>query len=74
MLNSGAKLEEEADADLDLAEIGVLAGIFAAAGQTCVAGSRAYIHSSVYDQMIERLVQELQLLAAKQSAFVKPGN
>jgi acyl-CoA reductase-like NAD-dependent aldehyde dehydrogenase len=44
------------DADLDLAEIGVLAGIFAAAGQTCVAGSRAYIHSSVYDQMIERLV------------------
>ena len=45
------------DADLDLAEIGVLAGIFAAAGQTCVAGSRAYIHSSVYDQMLERLVE-----------------
>ena len=44
------------DADLDLAEIGVLAGIFAAAGQTCIAGSRAYIHSSVYDQMVERLI------------------
>ena len=29
------------DADLDAAEAGVLAGIFAAAGQTCVAGSRA---------------------------------
>ena len=27
-----------ADADLDRAEAGVLAGIFAAAGQTCVAG------------------------------------
>ena len=31
------------DANLDQAEAGVLAGIFAAAGQTCVAGSRAYI-------------------------------
>lgn len=45
------------DADLDLAEIGVLAGIFAAAGQTCVAGSRAYIHSSIYDQLVDRIVQ-----------------
>ncbi|WP_245453581.1 aldehyde dehydrogenase [Aminobacter sp. MSH1] len=44
------------DADLELAEIGVLAGIFAAAGQTCVAGSRAYIHKSVYDRLVERLV------------------
>lgn len=44
------------DADLDLAEIGVLAGIFAAAGQTCVAGSRAYIHSSIYDQLVDRLI------------------
>ena len=44
------------DADVDLAEIGVLAGIFAAAGQTCVAGSRAYIHESIYDKLIERLV------------------
>jgi acyl-CoA reductase-like NAD-dependent aldehyde dehydrogenase len=45
------------DADLDLAEIGVLAGIFAAAGQTCVAGSRAYVHQSVYDKLVGRLVQ-----------------
>jgi len=44
------------DADPDLAEIGVLAGIFAAAGQTCVAGSRAYIHESIYDRFVERLV------------------
>lgn len=44
------------DADLDLAEIGVLAGIFAAAGQTCVAGSRAYVHKSVYDKLVPRLV------------------
>ncbi|HXS52460.1 MAG TPA: aldehyde dehydrogenase [Usitatibacter sp.] len=45
------------DANLDQAEAGVLAGIFAAAGQTCVAGSRAYVHEQVYDEMRERLVK-----------------
>jgi aldehyde dehydrogenase (NAD+) len=44
------------DANLDQAEAGVLAGIFAAAGQTCVAGSRAFIHESVYEAFRERLV------------------
>jgi acyl-CoA reductase-like NAD-dependent aldehyde dehydrogenase len=44
------------DADLDRAEAGVLSGIFAAAGQTCVAGSRAYIHESIYSQLADRLV------------------
>ncbi|HEV3139401.1 MAG TPA: aldehyde dehydrogenase [Vicinamibacterales bacterium] len=44
------------DANLDQAEAGVLAGIFAAAGQTCVAGSRAYIHESIYDRFVDRIV------------------
>ena len=44
------------DAELGRAEAGVLAGIFAAAGQTCVAGSRAFVHESVYDELRERLV------------------
>lgn len=44
------------DADLAQAEAGVLSGIFAAAGQTCVAGSRAYIHKSIYDAVVSRLV------------------
>ena len=43
------------DANLEAAESGVLAGIFAAAGQTCVAGSRAFVHESVYDELAERL-------------------
>jgi aldehyde dehydrogenase (NAD+) len=43
------------DANLDMAEAGVLAGIFAAAGQTCVAGSRALVHVSVMDELFERL-------------------
>jgi acyl-CoA reductase-like NAD-dependent aldehyde dehydrogenase len=45
------------DANLDQAEAGVLAGIFAAAGQTCVAGSRAYIQEPIYDQLVDRLVR-----------------
>lgn len=49
-----------ADASVDHAVAGVLSGIFAAAGQTCIAGSRAYVHTSLYDQMVERLVQRAQ--------------
>lgn len=45
------------DANLDAAESGVLAGIFAAAGQTCVAGSRALIERPVHDELVERLVR-----------------
>jgi aldehyde dehydrogenase (NAD+) len=44
------------DADLDQAVNGVVAGIFAATGQTCIAGSRALIHRPVYDAFVERLV------------------
>jgi (Z)-2-((N-methylformamido)methylene)-5-hydroxybutyrolactone dehydrogenase len=44
-----------ADADLDRAINGVIAGIFAAAGQTCVAGSRIYVQASIYDEVIDRL-------------------
>lgn len=44
------------DANLEQAEAGVLAGIFAAAGQTCVAGSRAFVHESIYDKFLARLV------------------
>src|SRR6185436_6276707 len=43
------------DANLDAAEAGLLAGIFAAAGQSCAAGSRAYIEAPIYDEMVERL-------------------
>jgi aldehyde dehydrogenase (NAD+) len=40
------------DADLAQAKAGLLAGIFAAAGQTCVAGSRAFVHRSIHDQLL----------------------
>ncbi|BCJ85639.1 aldehyde dehydrogenase [Effusibacillus dendaii] len=44
------------DADLSNAVNGVLAGIFAATGQTCMAGSRVLIQNSIYDQFVEALV------------------
>jgi len=44
------------DADLDNALKGVIAGIFAASGQTCVAGSRLLLQESIHDAFIERLV------------------
>jgi acyl-CoA reductase-like NAD-dependent aldehyde dehydrogenase len=45
-----------ADADLDAAEAGVLAGIFAAGGQSCIAGSRLLVERSVHDEFLERIV------------------
>lgn len=41
------------DADVDSAVNGILAGIFAAAGQTCVAGSRLLAHAAVADRLVE---------------------
>ena len=38
------------DADLDAASNGVVAGVFAATGQTCMAGSRLLVHRSVHDE------------------------
>lgn len=43
------------DAPLDAAVAGLLAGIFGAAGQTCVAGSRALVQRGIYDEVRERL-------------------
>ena len=43
------------DADLAAAANGLVAGIFAAAGQTCIAGSRGLIHEEVYDEILERV-------------------
>jgi (Z)-2-((N-methylformamido)methylene)-5-hydroxybutyrolactone dehydrogenase len=44
------------DADIDDAVKGVVSGIFAATGQTCIAGSRALIHRPIHDRFIESLL------------------
>ena len=45
-----------ADADLDHAVAGVLYGIFSSSGESCIAGSRAFVHVSVYDEFKRRLL------------------
>lgn len=44
------------DADMEAAVNGVVSGIFAATGQTCIAGSRALIQRSIHDQFVEKLL------------------
>lgn len=44
------------DADLDQAVFGAISGIFAATGQTCIAGSRLLVQDSIYDAVVEKLV------------------
>ena len=45
------------DANLDSALNGVIAGIWGATGQSCVAGSRLLIHESMHDDFVARLAK-----------------
>lgn len=49
------------DAD-DGAVNGIVAGIFAASGQTCVAGSRLLLQSSIYDRILEQVIAQARRL------------
>src|ERR1700750_1897473 len=55
-----------ADADLAAAANGVVGGVFAATGQTCMAGSRLIVHESVHDELIK--------LVADRAAQIKLGD
>ena len=52
-----------ADARLDEAVAGAQAAIFAAAGQSCVAGSRLLIERSVFEQVTSRLARAAEQIA-----------
>jgi acyl-CoA reductase-like NAD-dependent aldehyde dehydrogenase len=45
--------------DANLAQVvpGILGGIFAATGQTCVAGSRLYVHRKIHDELMDTLIR-----------------
>ncbi|WP_454858368.1 aldehyde dehydrogenase [Rhizobium binxianense] len=45
------------DANLDDAVYGAISGIFAATGQTCLAGSRLLLQDSIHDAFVEKLVE-----------------
>lgn len=51
------------DADLDQTVAGVLFGIFSSTGQSCIAGSRIFVHRDVHDELVERLVAATERLA-----------
>ncbi len=46
------------DADLESAANGLIAGNFGAAGQSCVAGSRAIVHRSIMKDVIARITEK----------------
>lgn len=50
------------DANLDLAIPGIVSGIFAAGGQSCVAGSRVLVHKSIYDRVIEAVTARAEAI------------
>ncbi|HTK67789.1 MAG TPA: aldehyde dehydrogenase [Pseudonocardia sp.] len=54
------------DADLTAAANGLIAGVFAATGQTCIAGSRLIVHEDVHDELIK--------LVAERAATIKLGD
>ncbi|KAM7192858.1 aldehyde dehydrogenase [Naviculisporaceae sp. PSN 640] len=49
-----------ADADLDKTIPSVASGGFFNAGQVCVASKRIYVHSSIYDEFLSRLIAEVE--------------
>ena len=51
-----------ADADLEHAVAGVLYGIFSSSGESCIAGSRAFVHASVYADFRARLLAGVKAL------------
>jgi acyl-CoA reductase-like NAD-dependent aldehyde dehydrogenase len=54
------------DADLRAAANGLVAGVFAATGQTCMAGSRLIAHESIHDELVG--------LVAERAAAIKLGD
>ena len=58
-----------ADADLDHAVAGVLYGIFSSSGESCIAGSRAFVHASVYDAFKARLLEGVARLRVADPAL-----
>ncbi|MET7998450.1 aldehyde dehydrogenase [Amycolatopsis sp. NPDC005232] len=54
------------DADLEAAANGIVAGVFAATGQTCMAGSRLIVHADVHDELVR--------LVARRAAAIRLGD
>jgi len=51
-----------ADADLDAVCNGVIAGVFAATGQTCMAGSRLLVDRAVHDELVSKIAARAETI------------
>lgn len=51
-----------ADCDVEQAVAGILFGVFSSTGQSCIAGTRLFVESSIYDQFIEHLIHATRAL------------
>ncbi|MGD6746534.1 aldehyde dehydrogenase [Streptomyces sp. BH106] len=51
-----------ADADVEQALAGVMFGIFSSSGQSCIAGSRLFVHASLYESFVAELVDRVRKL------------
>ncbi|WP_306319261.1 MULTISPECIES: aldehyde dehydrogenase [unclassified Streptomyces] len=50
------------DADVEQALAGVMFGIFSSSGQSCIAGSRLFVHASLYESFVGELVSRVRKL------------
>jgi acyl-CoA reductase-like NAD-dependent aldehyde dehydrogenase len=50
------------DADVERAAAGAVEAIFGSGGQSCVAGSRLFVHGSIFDGLLARVVQKAEAL------------
>ena len=50
------------DAEFDIAINAIMFGIFSSTGQSCIAGSRVFIHKNIYQEFIEKLVEKTKKL------------
>jgi acyl-CoA reductase-like NAD-dependent aldehyde dehydrogenase len=50
------------DADLGNAAMGIISGIFGATGQSCVAGSRAFLHVDIYDEIMKIIIDRVKTI------------
>ena len=48
------------DAEQENALNGITAGIFGASGQSCIAGSRLYLQSNIYDEFLSKLISKAE--------------
>jgi aldehyde dehydrogenase (NAD+) len=50
------------DADIDHAIAGILFGVFSSTGQSCIAGTRLFVHRSIFADFVDRLAARAKTL------------